>query len=1272
MSTFNIRQLEDRACDVDPDLRFMALEDFQKNLNDPKIQVRNVLSFIPILFNLLSDTTTEVQNQAVKSFSPLVRHIDDGEIVLVVARLYDAVAHADNTSKFTTSVPNLALRSIFNESYSRFSKKLARDVIDLLLPLLFASLPIVTIDNIEILIDLIKNLGSNLTLAEMSAMVTSLVTSAYRESGIISKRSIMAIDCVLQFVDLATSGLAEQTQFYDKVFADITQGYQLTQQGKSADNICLTVYQVALAHVKKAKDHVLSDASAQIAFDFIVGKVDLVGLGKSFDVEDLDIDVLVLENLVREDALITLSSLVVCIPYEVFVTKYGAKVVEIINGAVKYDPFSDQDSDAFSNDDDSEINFSDDEDEIEQFEDAGENDGLAGKLRFQSIVLLKHLLINFPQFIPTIYDEELIDLLIKAISDRSDLVSNEAIASSVLLIYKTVEVSGETRSRANSDVSMTTDGNRGRTPYARLCDKYFERYEAQIFDYLLTLKNIGRFSNTKQLVESLISASWSSLSDSFLTTLYGRLLEFRLTLKVYPDLIRLYKVILTNYDIDTIPSSLLFYIVEDLKRSLEDSNTYHSFIAEVLSVCRALFQLVSGNAASEKALNENFFESFASKINLKQLSSDVRQNLLNTLTSFVINLEVSQSNLERTIEIFQESLNYEVTVNFTIENLISVCNHKPELFSSQELCNLIVEKLNTYLRSSDASLYSSSLDLLDTIFEKTEYRGNTDELILLTSNVFDLLQITNDFNLMNKGFRIIGHSLSYINVDTSYFETLITKIVNPKLSDVDDVDLSAIEYLILQLTKYQETSGEELFAIGFSNLILKNFISAKILSIISLQNNLAKNVETAEEELIKFANGVDKSIPVDRITFYIQFLGCIASKATLSKVSFDDFFAILNSDSHEVICLAAARALGLCIARDLDKYLPILLECYLSSSNDDRNKGHLILVSIKQVLSEESAQQQTSSLKYIWDSIILVITSREGDLTYADVSELRLAGIILSQIADLDKSEDYQRRVSLLLDQTPAETCNQYVVYTAIVVIKQLLSSTNDEIDVGMIKHMVEFLPIPNLELKQAIVSTLLTGIYNKSVSMAGIINDVIMPKIYDELSAKEAFKKVIPMGPYKYVVDEGLEVRKLSYELISAIINVDTDKIENEQSCVNQPQLFEVLLVKGLVDSENDIVNLTVLNMLQLIQNDETILTKITNQHELIAALSKVISKKLRSKASAQELESYENTLRSVMRLSKVMNVALTNSNILNSEWNNYYHEIKNKHHLLFSAVEV
>lgn len=1258
MSTFNIRQLEDTARDVDPDLRYMALQDFQKVLNNPKIQARNVTAFVPILFALLHDPTTEVQNQAVKSFAPLVRHISDQETAQTMERLYDEVEKAPATSKFTTSVPNMAMRCVFVDAHTRFGKPLARQVVDLLLPRLLAPQLAMSIDKIEILIDLVKALGGALLADELAYMAAALVAVAAKESGIISKRAIVAVDAALAYVPAATLQPDRQAQFYDKLVDDIV--------GACATSaVFFTLLQVVLALARKAAAPVLSDKTTHTVFLAIVQKLALDSLASDVDVEDLDIDVLTQANSLREDACITLAALIPCVPRDALLHTYAATIFHIVRQLVAYDPLlyhaSDDDIDF---DDESEVEFSDD-DQIEQFEDAGDNDGLAAKLRLLALVALRQLL-AFPKLLPLIYAEGLPDLVFKALGDRSDLVSNEAIAATVELIA--VTCASGARSRANSDTSMTTEAP-SRSPYVTLSEKYASELENQVFNNLLTAKNILRFTNTKLLLEALIVGLPASLSDQFLPRLLDSLAAFKLTLKVYPEIVKLYKVILSSYEFEALPPQLLDYIFADLTGALNDTGLYHSFISDILSVCKIIFKKVSGNDNYTGLMNSTFFPVISSKVNMRQYSSDIRQHFLSALTELIVNVEITLENLASAIEIFQESLNYEVTVNFTIENLINVCEKKPQLFHSNELCNLIVDKLNSYLGSSDTTLYVHSLTLLDCLFSKPGYEGNAEELKILSENIFDLLQETSDPILTNKAFHVLGHIVKFTGADNVYLERLLQSVVNTKLADVEDLNFNPLKYLISQILLHNKTEGRELYEAALSNLILRNFISAKIMALITTQCKLTSEVSVIEEELFA-ASQNPGAISVDRMVFDIQFLGCVSSEVELSRFSFEEFYSILNNNTNENCRLAASRAMGLCITRDPQRYLPTLLDSYQLSSSENDHKKNLILIAIKQVLKEEFTQTEIASFRSIWDRIVLTISEKQGSLTHKDVSELKLAGDILSRIAELDTEGDYQAKTMSLLREQQQENCNEFLIYTLVVVIKQLMSSNAKDFDVQIVENMIVYLPILNLELKLAIVSTLLTGLYNKSITFAFILNSVVLPRIYDELGAKEEFKKVIPMGPYKYVVDEGLEVRKLSYELISAMINVDNDKIQAEEVNIDQVKMFEVLLTKGLNDTENDIINLTVLNLMQLIDNDENVLKKISNQHDLIASLTKIINRKLRSKASTQESESYEDTLRSVIKLSKAINTLLINSNSLSSEWSTYYHELKNKHHLLFSAV--
>lgn len=1272
MSTFNIRQLEDRARDVDPDLRYMALEDFVKHLSNPKVQARNVSSFIPLLITMLSDNVTEVQNQAVKSFAPLVRHIDDQEVLSVVNQLFEAVLKSSNTSKFSTSVPNLALRSIFNSSYSRFGKQLARSVIDSLFPRLFATDAPVTIDSIEIIIDLIKALGGTLTAPELSGMVLSLICIAYKETGIISRRAIVAVDYALDHVHLVTQEqTVRQLQFFDKVVSDTHASYSSSDKGVAAKNTQFTLLQVVLAKARKSKRDVFSDVSALIIFSEINANLRLESLVTSLNIEDLDVDVLVVENLVREDALITLSSLISCISSDTFLHSYAHSVVEIIRAFISYDPLTYDDSGDDIDDEESEIEFSNDEDSIE-VEKAGDNDGLASKLRFQAIGLIKQVIKVFPGTLGILYGENLVEPLIIAIGDKTDIVSNEAVYTTISLLNAT-HAAATMRSRPSSDISMMTESGTSGTPSSQMTTTLPPLLEDFVFNCLLTTKNIGRITTTNALIEAMIRVLSVFLSPSFLEKLSKKLQEYKLTLKTNPDIIRLYKIILKVYPIQEIPSDLVQFIYDDLVNSLTDTKTYYSFISDILQVCNEFYPKIAGDHFYEKLVDRTLFKPIADRINVKQYSSDVRQHSLNSLTELIVHLDVSEANLNNAIEIYKESMNYEVTVNFTIENLITICEKRSQLFDNPELCNLVVEKLNSYLSSNDTSLYLNSLILLDCIFTNTHFKGKAEDLQILTNNVFHLLHETSDSNLINRAISILGHALDYVPADEEFFKKLIHQVINVKWIDEDDVDLGSLDYLIKQVATRSPLKGEQLYDIGLQNLVLRNFLSAKVLAIITLDANLREKISAAEAQLVGLSEMLDSPSSFDKVVFNIHYLGCIAEAVELSRVTFDEFFSLMISNKNEVLCLAAARAVGLCIKRDVEMYLPVLLKYYHSSNQGSEQNGTLILVAIKQLLRGYITHEKQNLLSHIWHSLFEVISFKEGTLTHKDVAELKLAGEILAKICEFTKLEEYQNKLFDILESgMQSSNLNEHAVYTVVVISKQLINDIESQtLNVLLVEEILVYLSRSNLELKQAIVSTLLTGIHNKALLIASVLNDTILPSIYDELDAKDEFKKVIPMGPYKYVVDEGLEVRKLCYELINAIISIDNERLMDKEGGVNQVRMFEVLLAKGLNDTENGIVVMAVQNLLQIIHNDENVLHAIANQQEMISALTKVANKKLRSKASTQEAESQEEALRMVIKLLKTINNVFVHSNATNGEWGAYFHELKSKHHLLFNTVE-
>lgn len=1251
--SFNIKSLEDSAKDVDPDLRYMALEDFQKSLNNPKIQVKGVASFIPLLFKLLHDPISDVQNQAVKAFAPLVRHIDDSETVRVVNDLYSEADKALDQSKFTVSVPNMALRSIFQNSHARFGKQLSRVTTDTLLPQIMHQ-GTMSLSRIEILIDLIKYLGSILTLEEIHTLNGTLMSCAFNEHGIVSKRSIVAIDVLLAHVKSACSDqLILQRQFFNTALLDMISLFKQQDESIFANKTVFTLSLTVLTHVGMSKLCLLNGQTVDLVLSLISEKLDLSGLALDESVEDLDIDLLADKNYLRSEALSTLRVLIPCISYQGFADSYVPTLIFILKLFVKYDPLGEQDQNDYSKDEDEDIDFSDDED-IEQDTLDG-SDGLASKLRSLALVALGKLLSSGSSGIQPILESELGTQMVNAIGDKSAEVSNEAIADTVMTL------------RLISNLKQKSDT---RTSAINFSDTFFSHtyvplIERQIFDNLLTVSEFARFSNLEVLIETLISTMAHHLSANFIHTLMTRLVELKVSLNSHPELIGLYDVIIDTYSLDRI--SNLKFILSDIVEYLEGERAYSSSISKFLHVCQVFYCKKPLSEVQSITAYEMFFRTVAERVNSRQYSSDVRQQLLGNLSELLIHIPITEEYQNLAVKTFSESLSYEVTVAYTIECLNRICERNPHLFDSMNLSVLIIEKLSTYLGAGDSALYGSSLTLIQTIFERTTYNGDIEVIRVLNQKLLTLLAATSDPHLINKALFSLGYILELLQADQVSAEAVLDIVIHFISVDDDEINSHSLEFLATKLSMNNVMSGSCLFNLALNKLDLSKFMSAKFIAIIVRECELFSEISKIEDRVLLSLETKDIE---SQFIFGVHFLGCISSDKKATKLTFNDFLSIINNDFSESVSLAAARALGLSVFSDFDRQLPVLLECFRSFSINNDQKKSLLLVSIKLILKQHDIETKESAFSLIWNTIVNAVSEFSNDFTHEDVPILKLAGEILSMVATLDKTKDYQPKIHQNLNSPAVLGGNNSLVYVMIVVTKMLLSDYKGDFDEKIIEQVISHLPKQNLDLKLAIISTILTGVYNKSTTIASIADDVILPLIFNELTAKEEFKKVIPMGPYKYVVDEGLEVRKLSYELINAMISVSDTLTQDLYLHVNKVRIIEILLAKGLNDSENDIINLAAENLVQIIQNDYFFLTQISNLQELIHSLSKLLSRNLRSKATTQEAESHGDTLRAIIKLSKVINNALVSDSALTSEWSNYYNDLKTRHQLLFHAT--
>lgn len=1262
MPEISINSLKDKALDVDPDLRFMALEDFKKYLSEPTttLSTKSIESFIPLLFRLLKDTNANVQSQAVKSFSPIIKFIPAESILKLLNQLYEEilkenVAGHKDYKKITTSIPNMTLRSIFN-SNSKFSNRLSRSIIDSFIPKLINN-PI-TIDSIELLIDLIKNLGFVLTNNEISSLLDTTMNIAFDEESIIGKRSVIAFDSLLNYLDNSETSNKILNELVNRIYLK----FDSLPRSTHSINLRFSLFAVILNSAKTYDDYdgsLFDDATVRCIFNTSVTYMKVDELVTELDIQDYDFDLMIQENLIRENAFNIINDLVNSLPLEMF-GNYLNDTIQLIKTFVGYDPLNfDRDEDEVDLDEDSEIEFSDDEDDINNSDEL-END-CSWKLRDKSTILTRSLTNRYPSVLTNIYSE-LVPSMIQAMSDRNDIVSNDSIKTLIAIINCTCLNTKESSTvrklgRSGSDVSMTLEDN----PIHQLFTNVSPILESKIFNNLLVSKNINRFPIFLKLIESLISAN-HQLSTEFLNKIFSVITNLNLKTSGNMEYLSLYKTIFLNNELTEVTSDFVIYILYDLSKSMDNKTSYHNIIMESLNISIIIFQNFENITSLDDfqlAIN-NLFNSITKICHDKQYSSELRQRSIIALSSLTVNIEVSEENFIKTVDILRESLNYEATVKVTIESLTRILDKKCKNFWSfikeASFINILISKMTAFISSTDDSLYYLSLKLLDTITNIQPVENLEDEQVnKLLSLLINFSNSTNDYTQLYLSFNVVGRILPICQTDDKFLQALI-KILNEKLVDVDDFDLASFEFMIQQLSR--KLSNEHLSEKFMNNLDLTLFISAKTMSIITIENNLHDKIADAEFELNSYING-DITASNDKILFDIQFLGCIGSQNELKLISLPSFLQLLRN-KNEAIRLASSRSIGLIIVKDLEKNLPLLLENY-ELNNEERD---LNLISMKQLLKNDMLNN--SVLLEIWDRI-WDANSRYDERKITNTTELRLSGDVLSRICLLN--HDFIRKTIDKIDNTS----NESIIYTIIVILKQLMHKLEDNnklLELLLIANL-KFLPLSNIEIKQALIGTLLTSLHNKPDLLLPILPTRVLPLIYDELSAKDEFKKVIPMGPYKYVIDEGLEIRKLCYEFLYTIILTDDSLLRAYN--INIHEVGLTIVNKGLTDNETDVVILSSINLVNLVNKDFTFLVYNNDLlPKLIDVLKLNLNKKLKSKASTQETETFEEGLRSVVKLSKVINNCLIINNYNNNDWNLYYSELKTNFILTFNSVDI
>ncbi|KAK6460466.1 armadillo-type protein [Scheffersomyces coipomensis] len=1179
MSTFNINALKDKSLDVDPDLRFMALEDFRKGLPAEKANTPNqaIEAFIPVLFRLLKDENSYVQNSAVKSFEPIIGFISDKALIKMVQGLFSlaVIDQSDSTrglKSFTTSIPTMTLKSLLNSPILLDKKDVCRKIMEFVLPK--TKELSVTIDVVEILADLTKNLSYVLVKDEIYNLLVYLLDLIVNHKGIISKRSIASFEYLFKYVK--DSDIKTKILTLIQRVSDVLVKFQL--------------YSIAFKNKVSVNDKLVQDVFGEVVQALDINQ-------SSIDLDDFDYDSLVELNIIREQSLTLLADMLDIL------TPFYDKVFDIIFHFLSFNPLQRDDLDTFIDSDD-DIDFEDEE----EIEDNFGDDDNSWKLRLKSCEILQLCISESSLFFPKL-SQSLVSKI--PVDDTNDLVSNEALKTFISI----------------ASTFSTSD------------DERFTYIKSRVSGILQIKSKIGQFPTLFALIKEMNRfQDGTIISDTF-----SSFKSLTINSRGASEYLSFYNSVLDTYVREgALSNSTVDFMANDLISALDEKGI--SVLTEIMRTLKKLLK----NPNSIFICNDLVVElkvALLSKVsNARTYSSDFIQNCIDVVA--VLATTIVKNDVE-IVDVLWNCLSNEILSKTSLEALLVIYSSESTISGAISL-----SELSRLISKGDESTYILALDLAYLVIPKTT---------LSTDDIIDVI-------LRRKGENDIGRIFAVLNLifvqgrmSPKYLQEIIEFSISLVNSGTIKIDDNSFFEFIGNVSRAQS----DLFFDLSQHLNFNLESSSKALAIVCVGAQLNNEIEKAEQLFLQQA---------DSFLFSIQFLGYVGKYIPFKNISALDFFKLLNNVNDEATKEAIAVAIGNFTLKNITEGLDILLENF--SATDSKNSIFLI-TSFRLILPDCTKEQLESIWKKVWSE------TKKLPFDHSVCLQLRSIGDLLGDIV-----VQHNVLVYSILEKYGDNTISEFnftEIYTISVVLKQLINKLdNSEESLSILEKLIRisayWTDLLSIDIRQLVIGNFLTALHTIPSIVLCHLQSLILPQLYKQLSAEEKFKKIISMGPSKYILDEGLEIRKLTYEFLYALLS-----FANETLTQYNISLYEIginIVNKGLKDEQVDIIVLACINIINFLNNHEQEFVDIILSGDgeilisIIGSLKKSLDKKLSDKASSQETENHQERMKAVTKSSKRLARSIDTLQCIlppaaELAWSEYIVNLKTKYSIYYMSSE-
>lgn len=1174
--SYQIANLLEKMTSSDKDFRFMATNDLMSELQKDSIKLDDdsERKVVRMLLKLLEDKNGEVQNLAVKCLGPLVNKVKEYQVETIVDSLCTNMV---SDKEQLRDISSIGLKTVISE-LPLASSGLAANVCKRITGKLSSAIEkqedvSVQLEALDILADLLSRFGG-LLVTFHPAILQALLPQLSSPRQAVRKRTIVALSHLV---------MSCNQNLYNKLIEVLLDG--LTRDSNASTT---RTYIQCIAAICRQAGHRFGEHLDRV-----------MTLIVSYSERE--------DDELREFCLQATQAFVHKCPKEI--TPHINTVRELCLKYLTYDPnynYDEEENSAGGMD-------LDEEESEEGDEDYSDDDDMSWKVRRASAKCLEAIIATRPEYVPELY-RVVSPALIARFKEREENVKSDIFHAYITLLKQT----------RNSTVgSLDPNGMEDEDSPLCLLQKQVpplvKAIQSQMKERSIKTRQ-DCFALLKELVTVLPGALTNHM-EALIPGIQYSMGDRNSSSNMKIDTLSFLHTLLCTHPADVFHAHMSV-LVPPVVTAVSDS--FYKITAEALLV---LQQLVKVLRPLDSPSNFNFapftsemYECTLTRLRAADLDQEVKERAISCMGQIICSLgDYLQGELPTCLPIFLDRLRNEITRLTTVKALTKVAA-SPLRIDLRPILNDGVPILGTFLRKNQRALKLSTLTLLDTLVNNY---SSALTLPLLEKVKVELPPLLSESDLHIAQLTLV----------------LLTSIAKLQPQALTDLSRPFILPEILTLAKSPLLQGGALsslleFLEALARADLPNLGNKELLEMLTLPvsqhqpplhkqafHSLAKCVAAVtvpweNEALIvidTLLKDVQNPISDQQHIFALLVIGEIGRHIDLDRVP-NLKETILSSflPQSEEVKSAASYTLGSVAVGNLQAYLPFVLQ----EIEAQPRRQYLLLHSLKEIISCQSGSSRgvtelSNYIPSIWELL----------LRHAECSEEGTRNVVSECLGKLTLLEPHQLLPRLRSGLSSHSPLMRATVLTA---LKFTISDQPQAIDPLLrlsIGQFLEALEDPDLNVRRVALVAFNSAAHNKPSLIRDLL-DTVLPKLYLETNVRKELIREVEMGPFKHIVDDGLDLRKAAFECMYTLLD----------SCLDRLDIFEFLnhLEHGLKD-HYDIKMLTYLMVARLAQlSPSPVLQRLEG---LVEPLKNTCTMKVKANSVKQEYEKQDELKRSAMR---------------------------------------